>query len=275
MKFVFILMVTSVFLAFASNQIEEEGEGRKFQQFEVDWLTANMNNDREWLAKFSFGKLEFVPTSKGPIDQRAKLTTDLLTPTMPDDAKKIRITGTIQLITNDSALNRSFSFLDTFNRRGGKWEVIASNFTPSADTEVSTWRETAAGSLSDAETEKEIRKLDLEAAKAIREKDEKAIARFFTANSVTNDPRNGLTKGSAGVIEAARSNLINYYSFERNIESVQIFDSTAVTMGNEVVTLRSASGGPGNVIRRRYTNVWMKRGGSWVIVARHANVICG
>jgi ketosteroid isomerase-like protein len=111
--------------------------------------------------------------------------------------------------------------------------------------------------------ENEIRKLDLEAAKAVLEKNEKAIARFFTADSVTNNPRNGLTVGSSGVIEAAKSGLINYYSFDRVIESVQVLGSTVVVMGQETVVVKNAENGPGETIRRRYTNVWMKSGKNW------------
>ncbi len=125
-----------------------------------------------------------------------------------------------------------------------------------------------------AKLEAEIRRLDLAAAEAIQKKDEAAIARFFTSDSVTNNPRNSLTKGSAGVIEAARTNIIDYFSFERNIESVQLFGNTAVVMGNEVVVFRDPDGKAGTTIRRRYSNIWMKRKKQWVIVARHANVIC-
>lgn len=122
--------------------------------------------------------------------------------------------------------------------------------------------------------ESKIRRLDLDAAKAIQAKDEKAIARFFDKDSVTNNPRNGLTRGSLGVIRAARSNLIDYHSFERNIESVQLLGFTVVVMGNETVVFRGIDGVPGEIVRRRYSNIWMKRGRNWVIVARHANVIC-
>ncbi|HSU25159.1 MAG TPA: nuclear transport factor 2 family protein, partial [Pyrinomonadaceae bacterium] len=80
----------------------------------------------------------------------------------------------------------------------------------------------AAAQSRNAAIEKEIRRLDLEAANAVLNKDEKAIARFFTSDSVTNNPRNGLTRGSAGVIDAAKSGLINYYSFDRTVESVQV-----------------------------------------------------
>lgn len=119
-----------------------------------------------------------------------------------------------------------------------------------------------------------LRKLDLEAALAIQEKDEAHIAKFFTKESVTNNPRNGLTLGSAGVIEAARTGVINYLSLDREIESVQILGNTAILMGNETVVMVGSDKGPGETIRRRYTNIWMKTGRDWQIVARHANIIC-
>ncbi|MGB7201985.1 MAG: nuclear transport factor 2 family protein [Pyrinomonadaceae bacterium] len=119
-----------------------------------------------------------------------------------------------------------------------------------------------------------LRKLDLEAAMAIQEKDEARIARFFTKDSVTNNPRNSLTLGSAGVIEAARIGVINYRSLDRKIESVQILGHTAILMGNETVVMKASDNGPGETIHRRYTNIWMKTGKGWQIVARHANIIC-
>ena len=123
--------------------------------------------------------------------------------------------------------------------------------------------------------EAELRQLDLAAARAVLEKDEKAIARYFTKDSVTNNPRNGLTIGSEGVIQAARANVINYHSFDRMIESVQVLGKTVVIMGNETVVMKAKDGSAGETIRRRYTNIWMKTGAGWRIVARHANIICG
>jgi ketosteroid isomerase-like protein len=123
--------------------------------------------------------------------------------------------------------------------------------------------------------EAELRQLDLAAAKAVLEKDEKAIARYFTKDSVTNNPRNALTIGSDGVIKAARANLIDYQSFERVIESIQLLGNTVVIMGNETVVMNGNGGNAGETIRRRYTNIWMKTGAGWRIVARHANIICG
>jgi ketosteroid isomerase-like protein len=123
--------------------------------------------------------------------------------------------------------------------------------------------------------EQTIRNLDLAAAKAVLEHDEKGIARYFAANSVTNNPRNGLTKGSSGVIETAKAGLIEYYKFERSVESVQIIGNTAITMGQETITVKNQMNGPGAQYDRRYTNVWMRSGRTWQIVARHASNICG
>ena len=106
--------------------------------------------------------------------------------------------------------------------------------------------------------EAELRRLDLAAAKAVLEKDEKAITRYFTKDSVTNNPRNGLTIGSDGIIQAARANVIDYRSFERVIESIQVLGNTVVIMGHETVVMNGNGGNAGETIRRRYTNVWMK-----------------
>jgi len=135
-----------------------------------------------------------------------------------------------------------------------------------------TAQKTAAAS---GDVEAEIRRLDLEAAKAIQQKDERAIATYFAERSVTNNPRNGLTLGSSGVIDAARTNLIDFVSFDRIIESVQVLGNTAIVMGTETVLFRDTAGKAGATVRRRYTNVWMRTGKTWQIVARHANIICG
>ena len=120
----------------------------------------------------------------------------------------------------------------------------------------------------------EIRLLDQAAAKAILERDEDGIDRYFARDSITNNPRGGQTIGNEGVKALFRSGVINYASFERTIESVMIRGNLAIVMGNETLAMRSDKGATGPPIKRRYTNVWMKTGRNWQIVARHANVIC-
>ena len=122
-----------------------------------------------------------------------------------------------------------------------------------------------------SKTESKIRELDQAAAKAILERDDAAVDRYFATDSITNNPRGGQTVGNEGVKALFRSGVINYASFDRVVESVQLRGNVAIVMGNETLTMKSD---PGKSIKRRYTNVWMKNGNSWQIVARHANVIC-
>src|SRR5215213_5076686 len=261
----FAISLCSVFVACGQN---DESIARALSQFEIDWLMANLNGDGRWLERLIAGNLEVGPDSPKSIKEREKFTSEILDTNIPDDARKVRISGTISFLTNDPRRNRSFQFLDTFNRRNGKWEAIASSFSATGNTSGTT-------AESKEQVEIEIRRLDMEAANAVLNKDEAAIGRLFTEDSVTNNPRNGLTHGSAGVIEAARTGLINYHSFERTIESVQVLGNTVVIMGNETVIAKNRSGGPGETFKRRYTNVWMKTDENWRIVARHASIISG
>ena len=128
--------------------------------------------------------------------------------------------------------------------------------------------------VQNAGVEQIIRKLDVEAAKAILDHDEKGIARYFAVNSVINNPRNGLTLGSAGLIETTKTGATDYYKFERVVESVQVIGNTAISMGQEAITMKNQLGGAGTIYLRRYTNVWMRSGTTWQIVARHSNSIC-
>ena len=137
-----------------------------------------------------------------------------------------------------------------------------------------------AGSVSSQSTdglrkfEREIRLLDQAAAKAILERDEKAIDLYFAPKAVTNNPRSGLTYGNDGVKALFKSGVINYAAFERVIEHVEVHGKTAIVMGNETLTTAATGTQSGETVKRRYTNVWMKTGTRWQIVARHASVLC-
>ena len=122
--------------------------------------------------------------------------------------------------------------------------------------------------------ERDIRLLDQAAAKAILERDEKAIDLYFAPNALTNNPRGGLTHGNDGVKALFKTGVINYASFERAIEHVEVHGNTAIVVGSETLTEADKSGKAGETVRRRYTNIWMKNGGRWQIVARHASVVC-
>lgn len=117
--------------------------------------------------------------------------------------------------------------------------------------------------------EAEIRKLEEMEVKAVLAKDSATLLKLWDAAYVVNAPDNtinfaGKTTLDRPVMRATRS------SFTRNVEEVIIRESVVITMGSEIVTPAADQ----QTIKRRYTNVWMKTGNTWKLIARHANIIC-
>ena len=63
-------------------------------------------------------------------------------------------------------------------------------------------------------------------------------------------------------------------SFSRETEQVIVRGDIVFAMGSETVVPAEDQLKPGQTIKRRYTNIWMKKEGMWKLVARHASVIC-
>lgn len=119
--------------------------------------------------------------------------------------------------------------------------------------------------------EHEIRRLDLKEADAVLRADFSTVEQLWATDLVVNNPFNQVVEGSKGPI---RTGTLTYSSFVRKIESVRVHGDTVFVMGLETVVPKEDSPGAGQTIHRRYTNVWMKRDGRWLLTARHANVIC-
>ncbi|MDH5833281.1 nuclear transport factor 2 family protein [Luteimonas kalidii] len=116
-----------------------------------------------------------------------------------------------------------------------------------------------------------VRRLDLAEAKAVLLADFDTVDKLWAQDMTVNNPFDQVVRSSGGGV---RTGAVTYSSFVRNIESIQVHGDTAIAMGNEVVMPSGKSVGAGTTIRRRYTNIWMKRDGQWLLTARHANVIC-
>jgi hypothetical protein len=129
----------------------------------------------------------------------------------------------------------------------------------------------ADGQDSPAVAEEAIRKLEAAEAKAMLAADIAALETFWGEAFTVNAPDNQVWDRK-NVVVAVRSGFIKYTRFERTVEYVGFHADTAVVMGKEVV---KPSGGPedGKTLDRRYTNVWAKKDGRWVMVARHAHVV--
>ena len=130
----------------------------------------------------------------------------------------------------------------------------------------------AASASGDATVEQKIRELDAKEAAAMLAADTAALGAIWSAGFTVNAPDNTV-KSKDQVLGAVRESRIAYSGFERTVEKIVVLDDDCVvTMGGEVVVPKGDRPDAGLRVARRYSHVWKKAGGSWGLVARHANV---
>jgi ketosteroid isomerase-like protein len=151
-----------------------------------------------------------------------------------------------------------------FRYRGIAWLFALALATPALAI--------AAGPAPGGTAEETIRRLDMAEADAVLRGDFDAGDKLRAHDMTVNNPFNEVVMFSNGRV---RTGAVTYASFVRDIESIQVHGDTAIAMGSEVVVPSGRSADAGTTIRRRYTNIWMKRDGRWQLTARHANVVCG
>lgn len=97
----------------------------------------------------------------------------------------------------------------------------------------------------------------------------------WASDFTVNNPFNVVQDAATGPIQ---SGVLAYSKFERNIEKILLHDSIIIVMGNELVVPKAAPKGSSHdtkqPIKRRFTNVWMRINGKWLMIARHASNIC-
>lgn len=119
--------------------------------------------------------------------------------------------------------------------------------------------------------EQEIRKLEQAQVDLLLRDDLAGMRSNWAKDYVVNNPFNEVVDASKGPIQAGT---LKYSSFTREIERVLIHGRTVIVMGRETVVPKGTSPDSGKTINRRFTNIWMKRDGKWLLTARHASVIC-
>ena len=122
-----------------------------------------------------------------------------------------------------------------------------------------------------AALEQKIRTLEQSEVDALLRNDLPAMEKLWAEDYTVNNPRNEVGKASEGPISAG---IRVYSSFIREIEQVLIRGNTVIVMGRETVVPKGDAPDAGQTIKRRFTNIWMKKKGKWLLSARHANGIC-
>lgn len=131
----------------------------------------------------------------------------------------------------------------------------------------------SAGSIKDIEAA--IRKLEADQVRYLLDGDVVAMEDQWSKEFTVNNPFNVIQAGRTGPI---REGTLTYSKFERTIEKILVRGDTVIVMGNELVVPKTAPKGSSHdttdPISRRFTNIWMRIGGKWLMFARHANEIC-
>lgn len=120
--------------------------------------------------------------------------------------------------------------------------------------------------------EAEIKSLEQVEVKALQDKDTNTIKKIWDKDYIVNNPENKIVLAKPNPLDRPVMQKTKV-SFTRKVEKVLVNGDIAISMGNETV-VPADDPNHGQTIRRRYTNIWMKKDGSWKLVARHANIIC-
>lgn len=123
--------------------------------------------------------------------------------------------------------------------------------------------------------EAEIRKLESQQIEYLMNGKLAEMKKNWAADYTVNNPFNVVQDAATGPIQTG---VLTYTKFERNIEKVLVHDSVVVVMGSELVVPKTAPKGSSHdtheAIKRRFTDVWMRKDGKWLMIARHASNIC-
>ena len=117
-----------------------------------------------------------------------------------------------------------------------------------------------------ADWQTQVRALEDQARLAFLARDVDSLRELWSDDLVINSPRDLVIDKDQALDHLARG-LIAHLSYEEEIEVLRRHEDIVTVMGRDVVI--DAEGTP--PVRRRFTNVWRAEGGSWRMIARHAN----
>jgi hypothetical protein len=121
-----------------------------------------------------------------------------------------------------------------------------------------------------------LAKLDLQQKDMVAKADVDGLTTLSASGLTINAPT-GRVLTREQFLAMMRNGQIGAENFERTVESVTVSGDVGVVMGSEVFTptAQSELGRTYGAVplTRRYTNVYVRVGGAWRWLARHANVV--
>jgi hypothetical protein len=127
-------------------------------------------------------------------------------------------------------------------------------------------------SYSQSKEETEIRKLEQLEITTVQKADTTALLNIWAKEFVVNNPYQQIVTVPQ-IFGFIRNGQIDYTTVERKVEKVTIVENIAISMGKEIVTPEKKTNYAGKIVTRQYTNIWIKRNNSWMMVGRQATII--
>jgi uncharacterized protein (TIGR02246 family) len=124
----------------------------------------------------------------------------------------------------------------------------------------------------DNRAEEEVRRVNAEEVEAFLQKAPKAMARLWSDDFVVTNPLNKFVNKQQ-VLGMMESGFLVITSYDRQIEYLKFYGDTAILAGSEAVVFGGKMPNAGKTEHLRFTAVWMRQGGRWQEIARHANIV--
>jgi ketosteroid isomerase-like protein len=121
--------------------------------------------------------------------------------------------------------------------------------------------------------ETEIRNLEQSEVQAVLNKDTITLKRLWDKEFVVHNPEGKIVTAKPNSVDRPVLHM-QRTSFTRDVQKIMVNENIAISMGKEIVVSIDETSKTEQTVERRYTNTWMKKDGSWKLVARHANKIC-
>lgn len=126
-----------------------------------------------------------------------------------------------------------------------------------------------------AQSEESLRAADAAQYSAASKPDVEALAAMMLPTFIINSPT-GDTGVGERTLQRFRSGEVAHERFTRIVERIAITDNVGIVMGREIARLSPTSidglarGGDSSPVIRRFTNIYLWKGGKWRWLARHA-----
>ncbi len=130
----------------------------------------------------------------------------------------------------------------------------------------------SAATPTQAAVKAQIRQLNTREVSALMHHDAAALTPLWADEFVVTNPYNKFI-GKKDVLRFVGSGALEFRSYDRRIEYIHVYGHTVIVAGSETVEWAGKMPLAGKTSLLRFTSVWMKRGGDWQEVARHANVV--